>query len=76
MSTCGTRNTAPNGLQISTEVVEAACKSVVGKLLKRSGLKWTKDGAEAVMTLLCCILSGSYEYFWAWSSEALLTAAA
>ena len=57
------------GLQIGSGVVEAACRSVVGARLKQSGMRWTKDGADAVLALRACLLGGRYEDFWAWRSE-------
>lgn len=63
------------GLQIGSGVVEAGCKTVVGRL-KQSGMYWTKDGAEGVLTLRACILGGRYEDFWAWRTESRLQAAA
>ena len=52
------------GLQVGSGVVEGGCKNVVGGRLKQSGMRWTKDGADAVLELRCCILSGRYEQFW------------
>ena len=37
--------------------------------LKRSGMYWTKDGAEHILSLHSCILGGRYEDFWAWRTE-------
>ena len=64
------------GLHIGSGVVEGACKSVVGGRLKQGGMRWTKDAADAVMALRSCILSGRYEDFWEWRSEAPSQAAA
>ena len=64
------------GLHIGSGVVEGACKSVVGGRLKQGGMRWTKDGADAVMALRSCILSGRYEDFWEWRSKAPSKAAA
>ena len=46
------------GLCTSSGVVEAGCKVVVGKRLKQAGMRWTLRGANAVMALRCCKLSG------------------
>ena len=64
------------GLQIGSGAVEGACKSVVGARLKQAGMRWSKDGADDVLALRCCILSGRYEQFWEWRSEAQLQVAA
>jgi hypothetical protein len=50
------------GLCTSTGVVEAACKMAIGTRLKRSGMHWT--GADAIIALRCCRLSGRFEDFW------------
>ncbi len=52
------------GLCTSTGVVEAGCKLVVGTRLKRAGMHWTLRGANAIIALRCCILSGRFEDFW------------
>ena len=64
------------GLQIGSGVVEGACKTVVGGRLKQGGMRWSKDGADAVMALRSCILSGRYEDFREWRSEGRTAAAA
>ena len=64
------------GLQIGSGVVEAGCRTVAGARLKQSGMHWTKQGAEGILALRACILSGRYEDFWAWRTESQLTAAA
>ena len=40
--------------------------SSVGTRLKRSGMHWTKAGANKIAALRCCKLSGLYEDFWAY----------
>jgi hypothetical protein len=52
------------GLCTSTGVVEAGCKTAIGTRLKRSGMHWTVAGADAIIALRCCILSGRFEAFW------------
>ena len=51
------------GLCISSGVVEAGCKQL-GDRLKRAGMRWTVAGANAIIALRCCILSGRFEDFW------------
>lgn len=50
-------------------VVEAACKGVVGTRLKRSGMRWTVRGANAIIALRCSKLSGTFQDFWEHRSE-------
>jgi Uncharacterised protein family (UPF0236) len=57
------------GLCTATGVVEAGCKVVVGTRLKRAGMHWTVGGANAIIALRCCKLSGRYEDFWERRSE-------
>lgn len=52
------------GLCTSTGVVEAGCKVAVGTRLKRAGMHWTTSGANAVIALRCCRLSGRFEDHW------------
>lgn len=52
------------GLFVGSGVVEAGCKTVVGKRLKQSGMQWTVRGANAIIALRCLFLSGRIEEFW------------
>jgi len=52
------------GLCTSTGVVEAGCKTAVGTRLKRAGMHWSVAGADAIIALRCCVLSGRFEDFW------------
>jgi hypothetical protein len=52
------------GLCTSTGVVEAGCKVAIGTRLKRAGMHWTVAGADAIIALRCCKLSGRFEDFW------------
>lgn len=51
------------GLFVGSGVVEAGCKSM-GQRLKQSGMHWTVSGANAVIALRCCQLSGRWEEYW------------
>ena len=46
------------GLMIGSGPVESACKVIVGQRLKQSGMRWTKDGADAVLAIRTALLSG------------------
>lgn len=52
------------GLCISSGVVEAGCKVAVGHRLKRAGMHWSLDGANAILALRCAKLSGRFDMFW------------
>jgi hypothetical protein len=58
------------GLCTSTGVVEAGCKVAIGTRLKRAGMHWTVAGADAIIALRCCKLSGRFEDFWERRSQA------
>jgi len=46
------------GMMIGSGPVEAACKSVVGSRLKGTGMRWSQDGADAVLAIRTAILGG------------------
>ena len=52
------------GVCTSSGVVEAGCKVTVATRLKRTGMHWTVRGANAIIALRCCRLSGRFEDFW------------
>jgi hypothetical protein len=52
------------GLFIGSGVIEAACKNLVGKRLKQSGMEWTVRGANAILALRCTILSHRFNDYW------------
>jgi len=52
------------GLFVGSGVVEAGCKTVIGSRLKRSGMFWSVRGANAIIALRCCRLSGRFEDYW------------
>jgi hypothetical protein len=52
------------GLFVGSGVIEAGCKTVIGSRLKRSGMFWTVRGANAIIALRCCCLSGKFEAYW------------
>jgi len=52
------------GFCTSTGVLEAGCKVAIGTRLKRAGMHWTVNGANAIIALRCCKLSRRFEDFW------------
>lgn len=52
------------GLFVGSGVVEAGCKTVIGKRLKQSGMEWSVRGANAIIALRCLYLSGRTEEFY------------
>lgn len=52
------------GFFIGSGVVEGACKNVVGKRLKQSGMFWSLPGAENILDYRCAVLNKRYDQFW------------
>jgi len=52
------------GLCTSSAVIESGCKRAIGLRLKQGGMFWTVSGANAIIALRCCRLSGRFEGFW------------
>ena len=50
-------------LFVGSGVIEAGCKTVLGRL-KQSGMFWTVRGANTIIALRCCQLSGKFEDYW------------
>jgi hypothetical protein len=46
------------GLMIGSGPVEAACKSVINQRLKGTGMRWTPEGADAMLAVRSTTLSG------------------
>lgn len=47
------------GLPVGSGVVEAACKSVVKARMCRSGMRWTREGGETILSLRTAVSSVS-----------------
>ena len=53
-----------DGLFVGSGVVEAGCKTVIGKRLKHSGMEWSVRGANAIIALRCIMKSDRFEDYW------------
>lgn len=51
-------------LPIGSGVIEAACKNLIGARMKKSGMRWTIEGGQTILTLRSLILSDRWEKFW------------
>ena len=51
-------------LFVGSGVIEAGCKTVIGSRLKQSGMFWTVRGANAIIALRSCCISGKFEDYW------------
>lgn len=52
------------GLPIASGAVEGACKNLVKDRMERSGMRWKKPTAEAVLKLRALYLSGDFQQYW------------
>jgi hypothetical protein len=52
------------GYFIGSGVVEAGCKTVVGKRAKQSGMFWRVYGAQNVLDIRCSVMSDTYNQYW------------
>ena len=53
------------GLPIGTGVTEAACKTLVTQRLKQSGMRWGKEGGQAILNLRGWAQSERFDQAWA-----------
>lgn len=53
-----------HGWFIGSGVVEAGCKTLIGKRLKQSGMFWSEFGATCVLNFRTLLLSGRFDAFW------------
>jgi hypothetical protein len=52
------------GLPIGSGPVEAACKSLVKTRLCRSGMRWSRQGGQRILTFRGYVKSGLWKEFW------------
>ena len=62
------------GYDIGSGRVESACKHLVAVRMKRSGMIWSDDGAQEILSLRAVRLNARWDRFWA--NKPLLTRAA
>lgn len=51
------------GMQIGSGIAEASCKMVVSTRTKRTGMRWTPAGLDAVLALRTAVLNDTYDAF-------------
>ena len=49
---------------IGSGVVEAGCKTVVGKRTKQSGMFWRVDGAQNILDIRAAVIGDTYDGYW------------
>lgn len=52
------------GFFVGSGVIEAGCRSLIGKRLKQSGMFWSLKGANAIIASRCCQYSHRFQDFW------------
>jgi hypothetical protein len=52
------------GMHLGSGIAEAACKTVVSTRAKRSGMRWTPQGLDAILALRTTVLNKTYKTFW------------
>jgi hypothetical protein len=52
------------GLHVGSGMAEAACKTVVETRAKRTGMRWTPEGLDALLPLRTAKLNHTYDEFW------------
>lgn len=53
-----------NGYHIGSGVIESACKHVVGERCKQAGMRWSKDGINAILFWRCLLKNNAWDAFW------------
>jgi hypothetical protein len=51
------------GMQVGSGIAEASCKMVVSTRAKRTGMRWTPAGLDAVLAVRTAVLNGTYDAF-------------
>ena len=52
------------GYPIGSGVAEGACRHLVKDRLERTGMRWTPEGAQAILDLRSTYLNEDWEDFW------------
>lgn len=65
------------GLPIGSGIIEGTCKNLINDRMERSGMRWSPDGAEAILKLRSLHLTDLWDDFWTfrtqWEKEVLYT---
>jgi hypothetical protein len=52
------------GLPIGSGVIEGTCKNLINDRMERSGMRWSPEGAEAILKLRSIFLTDQWNDFW------------
>jgi hypothetical protein len=50
-------------MHVGSGIAEAACKTVVSTRAKRTGMRWTPEGLDAVLAVRTAVLNDTYDTF-------------
>ena len=50
-------------MHVGSGIAEAACKTVVSTRAKRTGMRWTPEGLDAVLAVRTAVLNHTYDTF-------------
>lgn len=59
------------GLPIGSGGVESACRNIVGARCKQAGMRWTEEGAQAILFLRTELLSDRWDQAWELAQQKL-----
>jgi hypothetical protein len=54
------------GYPIASGVIEGACRHVIKDRMEQGGMRWTLDGAQAMLDVRCVLASSAWEDFGGW----------
>lgn len=57
------------GWPIGTGVIESACGHLVKDRMQQAGMRWTKDGAHAILDLRAVRLTDEWDAYWAFHRQ-------
>ena len=57
------------GLPIGSGVIEGTCKNLINDRMERSGMRWSPDGAQAILKLRSLHLTDLWNDFWTFRSQ-------
>jgi hypothetical protein len=52
------------GMHVGSGIADAACKTIVSTRAKRSGMRWTPEGIDALLPVRTSVLNGAYDSLW------------
>ncbi len=58
------------GMHVGSGIAEAGCKTVVSTRAKRSGMRWTPGGLDAVLAVRTAVLNQDFDQTWQTSRKA------